>query len=192
MTDHTGDINWMQMSSGIRFWALNPDIDMILIPDIAHALAFQCRFGGHTRRFYSVAQHCIMVSKLSEVDYPNNPEVQLAGLLHDATEAYLVDLPRPIKNQMPIYKETEDKLALLIAQRFRLTPDAFTTVKKYDEQALALEANSLMAPLHSDWLTTSMQDMSLPLNVRIDKYLSPEEAKAEYMEVFNKLWMQRK
>lgn len=182
------DPNWMQLASGIRFWALNPDINFILLPDIAHSLAFQCRFGGHTRKFYSVAQHCILVSDLVRED---SVELKLAGLLHDATEAYLVDLPRPVKNQMPIYKEVEDKLAALISKRFGLAPQLFIDVKKYDEEALSIEARSLMAPMHPDWYTTSVQEI-IESPYHIKEYLSPEKAKAEYMEVFNRLWMQRK
>lgn len=192
MIDHTGDDNWMQMYSGIRFWPLSPDIENILLPDIAHALAFQCRFGGHTRQFYSVGQHCILTAQLSEIDFPSTPNIQLAALLHDATEAYLVDLPRPIKRQMPIYKQTEDKLASLIAKKFGLIPSDFERIKKYDEQALSIEANSLMAPLHPDWFTTSMQDMQLPLGINITKYLNPEEAESEYMKMFNTFWMSLK
>ena len=183
-----GDPNWMQMASGIRFWVLTPDINSILLPDIAHALAFQCRFGGHTRKFYSVAQHCILVSNLVRED---DVELKLAGLLHDATEAYLVDLPRPIKVQMPIYKETELRLEAVIAERFKISMDAFKYVKKYDEEALSIEARSLMAPMHPAWYTSSVQEM-IDSPIHIDHYFSPEEAKAQYMELFNTLWMQRK
>ena|SRR5665213_1670288 len=182
------DPMWMQMFSGIRFWCLNPDINSILLPDIAHALAFQCRFGGHTRKFYSVAQHCMLVSQLTRED---DVELKLAGLLHDATEAYLVDLPRPIKYQMPIYKETEDKLAIIIGKRFNVDPAAFKYVKKYDEEALSIEARSLMAPMHPAWYTTSVQKM-IDSPVHIEKYFGPEEAEAKYLELFNELWMQRK
>src|ERR1039457_118422 len=80
--------------SGLRFWPLDPNPEKILIDDIAHALAHQCRFGGHASRFYSVAEHSVHVSRLCP------PEDALWGLLHDASEAYLVDLPRPLK-QLP-------------------------------------------------------------------------------------------
>ena len=77
--------------SGLRFWPLAPNLEKILVEDIAHALAHQCRFGGHASRFYSVAEHSVHVSQLCL------PEHALWGLLHDASEAYLVDLPRPLK-----------------------------------------------------------------------------------------------
>jgi uncharacterized protein len=89
MSTRTGD--WIQTYTGKQFWPLSPLPEDIVIEDIAHALSMQCRFGGHVRTFYSVAQHSVHVSLLVE------PQYALWGLLHDAAEAYLVDLPRPIK-----------------------------------------------------------------------------------------------
>ena len=94
--------------SGLRFWPLDPNPEKILIADIAHALAHQCRFGGHASKFYSVAEHSVHVSKLCL------PEHALWGLLHDASEAYLVDLPRPLKllPEFAPYREAERRLQL--------------------------------------------------------------------------------
>jgi hypothetical protein len=74
--------------SGLRFWPLDPEPEKILIADIAHALAHQCRFGGHASKFYSVSENSVHVSRRCA------PEDALWGLLHDASEAYLVELPR--------------------------------------------------------------------------------------------------
>src|ERR1017187_10636100 len=73
--------------SGIHFWPLLPNPADIRIEDIAHALSNQCRFAGHAREFYSVAEHSVRVSQLCP------PEDALWGLLHDASEAYLTDVP---------------------------------------------------------------------------------------------------
>ena len=126
--------------SGLRFWPLLPNPDDILIADIAHALAHQCRFGGHASKFYSVAEHSVHVSKLCR------PEDALWGLLHDASEAYLVDLPRPLK-QLPefaAYREAERRLQRAVAVRFGLPPDQPASVTEADDTMLWTEAHSLL------------------------------------------------
>ena len=87
--------DWMQTHSGIQFWPLDPRPEDILIEDIAHALSNQCRFAGHCCFHYSVAQHSVLVSE-------NVPaQDAMWGLLHDAGEAYLVDLPRLRSSTIP-------------------------------------------------------------------------------------------
>ena len=87
--------------SGKVFDPVNPIAADIRIEDIAHALAHQCRFSGHTIEHYSVAEHSVRVSGLLEDrGYPYR--VQMWGLLHDASEAYLIDLPAPVKNGTPL------------------------------------------------------------------------------------------
>jgi len=102
--------------SGISFWPLLPNPDDIRIDDIAHALAHQCRFAGHTRLFYSVAEHSVRVSQLCR------PEDALWGLLHDASEAYLSDVPAPLKElpEFEPYRAAERNLQGAVAQRFGL------------------------------------------------------------------------
>src|ERR1035441_1601867 len=92
--------------SGVRFWPLIPNPADIRIEDIAHALSNQCRFGGHTREFYSVAEHSVRVSQLC------TPENALWGLLHDASEAYLSDVTAPITElpQLEAYRAAERSL----------------------------------------------------------------------------------
>lgn len=85
--------DWMQTFSGRQFWPCDPRADEVCIEDIAHALSMQCRFAGHVRKFYSVAEHCVRASWIVPDRF------KLAALLHDAAEAYVVDLPRPIKRQ---------------------------------------------------------------------------------------------
>ena len=126
--------------SGLRFWPLLPNPDDILIADIAHALAHQCRFGGHASKFYSVAEHSVHVSRLCL------PEHALWGLLHDASEAYLVDLPRPLK-QLPefaAYREAERRLQRVVAVRFGLPEEQPASVTEADDTMLWIEAHSLL------------------------------------------------
>ena len=126
--------------SGLRFWPLLPNPADILIADIAHALAHQCRFGGHASKFYSVAEHSVHVSQLCL------PEHALGGLLHDASEAYLVDLPRPLK-QLPEfvpYREAERRLQRAVAVWFGLPEDQPASVTEADDTMLWIEARSLL------------------------------------------------
>src|ERR1017187_4953916 len=114
--------------SGIRFWPLLPNPADIRIEDIAHALSNQCRFGGQAREFYSVAEHCVRVSQLCR------PEDALWGLLHDASEAYLSDVPAPMKElpEFEAYRAAERSLQRVIAVRFGLAPEQATSVSQAD------------------------------------------------------------
>jgi len=101
--------DWVSTYSGQQFWLMNPDPALVNIRDIAHALSQICRFNGHTKRFLSVAQHCINVVGYMEQKGCSS-EACLYGLLHDAAEAYICDLPRPIKRLMPEYNIAEKKI----------------------------------------------------------------------------------
>ncbi len=183
---------WIQTYSGIRVFPLEPDLDTILLPDIAHSLAYQCRFGGHIRNYYSVAQHSILVSKLAE-KFKEPVLICLAGLLHDATETYLIDLPRPVKMQIPEYKEIEGHLILTISKRFELDLELFEKVKKYDDVALTIEAEKLLAPLLPEWKTSGVQKMDSYNSFELlEETYNPEKAEKEFINRFNLLWARRK
>lgn len=125
--------------SGIYMNVFEPTLEMICIEDIAHALSMQCRFGGHLPSFYSVAQHSLNCSYLIE-----EPELKLEALLHDASEAYLLDIPRPIKQRLHNYKDLERELMILIFEKFGLTYPIHEKVKAVDETMLQLEWDCLM------------------------------------------------
>ena len=125
--------------SGLRFKPLDPDPALIRIEDIAHSLAHQCRFGGHSRVFYSVAQHSVRVSEICAT------EDALWGLLHDASEAYLVDVPAPLK-QLPefaAYRRAEQRLQAIIFERFGLPAQQPKSVAAADLQLLMIEMREL-------------------------------------------------
>jgi 5'-deoxynucleotidase YfbR-like HD superfamily hydrolase len=128
----------IQTYSGKMFNLIEPTPEMIDIRDIAHALANIGRFNGHTKQFYSVAQHCVIVSALVPDDQ------KLAGLLHDATEAYLGDVTAPLKHQLPAYIELENKLAGVIAAKYGIPAKKSDEVHKADMIALVTEARDLM------------------------------------------------
>jgi len=127
--------------SGVWFDALNIDPDLIRLEDIAHALSNLCRYTGHCREFYSVAEHSFWVSTQVPEDY------RLAGLMHDASEAYLNDIAKPLKDS-PLYveyRELEEQLQAAIYSKFRIP---FLTVPKpvklADRRLYETEARDLM------------------------------------------------
>ena len=147
-TDNQRIGDWMQTYTGVQFWPLDPHLEDIRIEDIAHSLSMQCRYAGHTKDFYSVAQHSVLVSQIVP------PEDALWGLMHDAAEAYLVDLPRPLKrhNRMgELYCEIEDRLMVKICQRFHLPPTPPDSVKVADNIVLMTEKRDLMCKSPSQW-----------------------------------------
>jgi len=139
--------DWMATITGGRFFPLDPQPDDVRIADIAHALAHLCRFAGHTREFYSVAQHSVLVSEIC-----GNGPVGLWGLLHDASEAYLCDLTRPVKKSFELqgYRLIEANVMATICQRFNLPLEMPTAVKEADSLALEAEKRDLMV-MPSDW-----------------------------------------
>lgn len=102
-----------------KFYFLNPKPEDIHIFDIAHALSLVCRFGGHCSVFYSVAEHSIIVADILEQEGASKLTV-LAGLLHDAEEAYLPDIPHPIKQVIPAFKKLYAPIQDAIVRRFGL------------------------------------------------------------------------
>ncbi len=137
--------DWMQLYSGKPFWPLDPRAEEIDIADIAHALSQQCRYAGHCLGFYSVAQHSVLVSRNVPLDHA------VWGLLHDAAEAYLVDLPRPVKGVVQGYREAEDRVLAAVAEHFGLAFPIPEAVHLADNEALITEKRDLMAPSMKAW-----------------------------------------
>lgn len=132
---------WIQTYTGQKFYPLNPKPENIFIEDIAHSLSLQCRFTGHVKNFYSVGFHSILVSEYC------SEENRLWGLLHDASEAYLSDLARPIKRYShlgAVYKEVEDRLMEVICEKFELPKDMPAEVHEVDTRMLMTEKRDLL------------------------------------------------
>lgn len=142
--------DWIQTYTGRKFYPLDPRPEDVCIEDIAHALSNVCRFAGHVREFYSVAQHSVLVSSFAE------GPAALWFLLHDAPEAYLGDITRPLKRDLtalgrPVH-EVEDGLMVVVAEAMGLPPGCdWDAVKRADDAVLATEARDLMSPLHPEW-----------------------------------------
>lgn len=133
---------------GNRFFPLEGRIDRVHLEDIAHGLAYQCRFNGQTSEFYSIAQHSLMVADIVSA---RHPELRLAALLHDASEAYLGDVVKPLKALLPNYKEIEKNVEEIIASTFGISDMFNPVIKQADMVALATEKRDLMPHSAEDW-----------------------------------------
>lgn len=150
MATRRGD--WMTTFTGRKFWPLDPQEHEVDLKDIAHALSMLCRFGGHTSEFYSVAQHSILVGQQVARQFPEHPDWAFAGLLHDASEAYLQDIIRPIKPFLTNYADIEAKVQSTVDLELGVQINAVgkRAWKAVDTRILVDEANAFMgAP---DWV----------------------------------------
>lgn len=136
--------DWIQTYTGKQFWPLDPRPEDVCIEDIAHALSMKCRFGGHTNVFYSVAEHSVLVMRAVEEPHKK------AALLHDAAEAYLADIPRPVKPHLPGWHEVERAVELAIAEHFGIPWPMPAEVKAADNAILHDEKRLLVEARH-DW-----------------------------------------
>src|ERR687893_393788 len=142
---------YLQTVSGRWVNPFDPDPSQLDPGDIARALANQCRFGGHSRLFYSVAQHSVIVSELVE-QRGGDVEDVFAALMHDSTEAYLGDMPHPIKHRSPLgaaFKPAEDHLEQAIRERFAIKADV-PEIKRADLALLATERRAFSS-VTWDW-----------------------------------------
>ncbi len=169
---------WIETYTGKKFYFLNPNPDDIDIIDIAHSLAMQCRFTGHIESFMSVAEHSVAVSAI--VDKPN----QLAGLLHDASEAYLSDIASPIKQHFPQYYEMEDKVMQAIADKFGFEYPLNEDVKDADATQLKSEAKYLLSSGGKDW---SNFFPTKGRNGKVPMCLAPAHAKTLFLRTYEQV-----
>ena len=170
------EAGWILTYTGRRFWPLDPKPEEVHIEDIAHSLSNQCRYTGHCREFYSVAQHSVLASRIcSDAKW---------GLAHDFTEAYIQDLARPTKNQIPEYSEIEDRLMAVIAERFGLELPMPECVKRADLTLFVTEFRDLMPDTRHRWQPAKGY---LPLPNKIVPW-SPKMAEYELLDRFNYLF----
>ena len=166
--------------TGLHFCPAEPDAKLLDIRDIAHSLSMQCRANGHYKTFFSVAKHCILCAEEAEARGYDR-RVMLACLLHDATEAYIADVPKPVKVQLTTYNEIEDNLANVIYGHFLggITEDEKKIVKEIDNIMLYNEFKALMG----EEIGEKAELKSHP----VFDFTDPAQTEAEYIEMFNRL-----
>ncbi|ALA47908.1 hypothetical protein ABE137_12115 [Brevibacillus laterosporus] len=142
--ERVGD--YIQVNSGRYFYVLDPRPEDITIQDIAHSLANICRFTGHGDRFYCVGEHSILCARIArKLGYSTLQ--QLYCLLHDGSESVVNDLAKPVKQNIPQYKEVEDRIMTVIWEVAGLpkpTEEDYKLVKLIDNTMLINEMEQLM------------------------------------------------
>ncbi len=148
------------------------DIDIL---DIAHALSNTCRYGGHSLFHYSVAQHSVLVSR-----FFMTPHLRLAGLLHDAEEAYMCDIPTPIKKKLNGYEDAADNLRFMIFAKYGIDHDKLMPVIKIaDDEMFVWERMSI-------WKMYGGNPLGYATDRQI-KEITPTTAKEMFMWEFNEI-----
>lgn len=172
--DLDGRGGYIETFTGKKFHLDDPDPESIDIIDIAAALGKKCRYGGQCARFYSVAQHCVLVSR-----YTDDP---LEGLLHDAHEAYIPDMPKPFKALIDGWRDLEDRLEATILETFGLASPVSKDTKRVDSAILADEVNQLIRSRGDDrWVLPEE-----PVGVAIVPW-TPTSATARFLDQFGRL-----
>jgi hypothetical protein len=149
--------HWIQTYTGLKFYPLAPGAEDVCVEDIAHALSNICRYTGHVEHFYSVGEHSVRVGR-RVLELTGDYKLALWGLLHDASEAYLTDIARPVKRQpaMELYRKAEAELQLVIMHAFGLSTVEPAVVRQVDNEMLWSEAPRLFkGGLHPDWAQTA-------------------------------------
>lgn len=172
---------WIETFTGVPFDILEPKPEMIKIEDIAHALSMLCRFTGHTKFLYTVGQHSLVGSYLVP------PDFALDFLLHDATEAYIGDMNRPLKHYTEAgdaYRKVEANLSVAIARKFGISEVEPECVRKADDAMLYAEKQQLMTGL--SWTGTVWSDFSRAAHVVI-REVSPKQIEQFFLDRFYQL-----
>ena len=166
------DKDWIQTYTGKKFCFRNPILQDISIIDISHSLSNICRFNGHCKQFYSVAEHSVYLSRQFE-----NSQLAMEALLDDAAEAYIGDMSRPLKNinEMSAYRKIEQIIDEMIRERFSLSKYRNAEIIDMDTRLLITERNQIMSRPPDDWGIKVE-----PLKIKI-QCLNPSEAK-EFFE----------
>lgn len=178
--------DWMISSKGNKLYPLDLRPDDIDIEEIAHALSNICRFGGHCQEFYSVAQHSLIVSSLCP------RELQLIGLLHDAPEAYIGDMVRPLKINIPEFRTIEDQIWTSIAAKFTLPFTIPDDVCIEDARVLLMEKRDILIHHEHEWRfpQCTFPNLTLPEWKIIPQ--QPKEVKEHFLFTFRRLYRERK
>lgn len=175
--------DWMTTYTGRQFWPLDPRPEDVDIIDIAHALSMICRYQGHTQYFYSVAEHAILMARHSLLHRPNDWEMALFCLLHDAAEAYVCDVVSPLKQSIPAFSESEYVVLKAIASKFDfpLTFSDHEYVRELDHLIRYNEGKALLP--HNQWWEKYSPGLGA---IELPSY-SCRTAELVFLSMFNRL-----
>ena len=170
---------WLQTFTGKQVFPMDMKLDDIDLVDIAHSLSRQCRYNGHSRVFYSVAEHSTLLARHA-MQRKLPLHIAKIMLLHDASEAYISDICRPLKKQLPQIKPIEQIADKLVCEKFGLIWPWPEIVHEWD-QRITMDERMMLMRVHPDW------ECWEPLGVKIQMW-SPERAELEFFHAYNDLW----
>ncbi len=182
-------MSWIQTAHNKKLDYLHPSTDQILIEDIATGLSSMPRFAGQLKNWYSVAEHCILAERLYFQGTPRpKTNTALAILMHDASEAYMCDVPTPLKKLLPEYQKIESRLMQVIKSKFLINGGQETedVVAYYDILMLKNEALHERGKLH--WLSNAKYKDIPEIDNFMIYHLRPEDAKLIFLQRFNQLY----
>jgi len=175
---YTVEEGWIETYTGQAFHFLNPHPDEIHFTDIAHSLSMQARYNGHTKFFYSVAEHSVLMA-LWMIAEGHGYMVALTALLHDAAETYIGDMAQPVKEKLPEFRAIEKRIDIAVGLKFG-TPYPFPSIiKEADTRILVDERSQAMRASGNKW---GIDDLA-PLGVLIMGW-DPQEAKTRFLETY--------
>jgi len=171
---------WIETFTGRQFHFNDPTPDQIDLMDIAHALSLLCRYNGHTKRFYSVAEHSVLISRWLRAN--GHEALALTGLMHDAAEAYIGDMPRPIKVTLPAFKTMETAIDTAVATKFELFYPFPDIIKECDSRILVDERAQVMNSSPHEWGTDQLEGLGVAVHG-----LGPDSARDLFLREFHEL-----
>ncbi|QFT69585.1 hypothetical protein FIU93_22560 [Labrenzia sp. THAF35] len=174
--ERAGD--YMQTFSGRKFWPLDPRSDEIHLEDVAHSLSMQCRYNGHCKRYYSVAEHAVHVGNWLLNNH--DPVKAFYGLHHDDSEAYLADVPRPVKPWLRGYSALEKAVQACVWDYLGMPQYVPTVVKEADDRILSDERAQNMVYMEWDYEPGPALEIDL-------QFWHPEYAEQEFLMLHNRL-----
>ena len=193
---YTVEDGWIETYTGKAFHLLNPQVEEFCMEDVAHALSMICRYNGHAQRHYSVAEHSCLIADAvhKEIRRQSSPHyippftkggdlhrlrVELSALVHDAAEAYIGDMTRPLKVKMLAFKEVEARIDLKVAEWLGLEYPFAKIIKEYDSRILHDERKQVMSQSTNMWGTDSLE----PIGVEV-QFWDNKRAKREFTDRF--------
>lgn len=179
--------NTIKVAAGHYFDLMNPDPEAVELKSIAAALSKTCRYGGHCPRFYSVAEHCIHAANLAHNDGYVGVLLQ-SILLHDAAEAYIGDMVKPLKVNLPEFQKVEDRIASAIEVAFGVDFGHWHSfIKHYDWVLMKAEKLAFWPNDNIDW--TGFEQVAVrPVNFQ---YWGPDEAEKNFIELAHAIGIDR-
>lgn len=166
---------------GIRFDLLNPSFECIKAEDIARGLAYKPHFLGFSPRFFSIAEHSIIVYNLYKQEYPYDFKGQLCALLHDASEAYTNDIVKPLKNKLPYFEVIEHSIQTVIWEQYNLLDTISQSNVKTYIKACDIRSQSI------EYMEFYNNIVCIQDGVNIINYYTPNESYNKFMDIFTSL-----